>query len=97
MLAAFERFEDARPTDPHYYLTLLGTDPHHAGSGLGQRLLRSNLGFIDHAGEAAYLEARDERVALYQRFGYQVISRFDLTGGLTVNGMWRDPAPTDRE
>ncbi len=97
VLSAFERFEDARPTDPHYYLTLLGTDPHHAGSGLGQRLLRSNLRFIDHAGEAAYLEARDELVALYQRFGYQVISRFDLTGGLTVNGMWRDPAPTDRE
>ena len=97
VLAAFERFEDARPTDPHYYLTLLGTDPRHAGSGLGQRLLRSNLRVIDQEGAAAYLEAGDELVALYRRFGYHVISRFDLAGGPTVNGMWRDAAPTDRE
>lgn len=33
VLHAFEQFETARPDEPHYYLTLLGTDPKHAGQG----------------------------------------------------------------
>lgn len=92
VLEAFELFETARPTSPHYYLTLLGTDPRQAGQGIGQRLLRANLAELDRGGHAAYLEAADELVPLYRRFGFRVTSRFDLAGGPTVNTMWRDPA-----
>jgi GNAT superfamily N-acetyltransferase len=96
VLEAFETFAEARPSEPHYYLTLLGTDPAHRGRGLGQRLLSANLTRVDAAGAPAYLEAADELVPLYQRFGFLVIERFALAGGLTVNGMWREPGgPTD--
>jgi len=44
---AFGLFDSARPSEPHYYLSLLGTDPGHAGRGHGQRLLAHNLGQID--------------------------------------------------
>ena len=90
VLEAFERFAEAKPSEPHHYLTLLGTEPAHQGKGHGQRLLRSNLDRLDAEGAAAYLEAADELVPLYQRFGFQVRSRFEIEDGPTVNGMWRE-------
>jgi len=95
VLHAFELFEEARPTEPHYYLTLLGTDPKHAGRGVGRRLLESNLRHADREKMPAYLEARDELVPFYERFGFSVLSRFDLDDGPTVNTMWRDCRPID--
>ena len=93
VLEAFEMFEEVRPAEPHYYLTLFGTDPRHSGHGIGQRLLAANLERVDAAGAAAYLEAGDELVPLYERFGFRVRGRFDLDDGPTVNGMWREPGP----
>jgi GNAT superfamily N-acetyltransferase len=90
VLEAFERFAEARPTEPHYYLTLLGTDPAHRGRGLAQRLLSANLERVDAAGAPAYLEAADELVSFYEGFGFRVLTRFALDGGPTVNGMWRE-------
>lgn len=96
VLHAFDVFAEARPTEPHYYLTLLGTDPAHGGRGIGQDLLSANLERVDSEAAAAYLEAGDELVGLYERFGFRVRSRFHLAGGPTVNGMWREPDPTGR-
>jgi ribosomal protein S18 acetylase RimI-like enzyme len=95
VLRAFEQFEEARPTEPHHYLTLFGTDPAHRGRGEGQRLLRWNLDRIDAAGEPAYLEAEDGLVPLYERFGFRVLTRFELADGPTVNCMWRDAQPSE--
>jgi ribosomal protein S18 acetylase RimI-like enzyme len=91
VLAAFELFERARPSAPHHYLTLFGTDPAHHGHGHGRHLLRANLERLDAQAAPAYLEAADELVPLYDRFGFRVTTRFALDGGPTVNGMWRDP------
>jgi len=96
VLEAFERLAEARPTEPHYYLTLLGTDPTYGGRGIGQRLLSANLERVDAAGAPAYLEASDELVPLYERFGFQVLRRFALDDGPTVNGMWREPEAPGR-
>jgi GNAT superfamily N-acetyltransferase len=93
VLQAFELFERARPSEPHFYLTLLGTAPEHRGNGAGRRLLRANLHEVDRAGGASYLEAGDELVAFYEREGFAVTERFALDGGPTVNGMWREAQP----
>ena len=95
VLQAFEVFAEARPTEPHYYLTLLGTDPAYAGRGLGRRLLSANLEQVDAEGMPAYLEASDDLVPLYERFGFRLLRRFVLSDGPAVNGLWRDPAPTE--
>jgi ribosomal protein S18 acetylase RimI-like enzyme len=92
VLDAFEMVAEARPTEPHYYLTLLGTDPAYSGRGIGRRLLSANLEQVDAEGGAAYLEAADELVPLYERHGFRVLHRFDLARGPTVNCMWRNPA-----
>ncbi|MGC4111504.1 MAG: GNAT family N-acetyltransferase [Nocardioides sp.] len=91
VLSAFERFDEARPDEDHHYLTLLGTDPAHQGRGTGGRLLAANLERLDGQHAAAYLEAADELVPFYARFGFEHRSRIALEDGPTVNGMWRDP------
>jgi ribosomal protein S18 acetylase RimI-like enzyme len=79
----------ARPQERHFYLELLGTDPQAAGRGHGQRLLAANLRLIDAQQAPAYLETGDALVPLYQRFGFTVVSVFDLPEGPTVHTMWR--------
>jgi GNAT superfamily N-acetyltransferase len=94
VLDTFERFDGAHPEGPpHYYLSLLATDPHHSGRGLGMGLLADNLARIDAEGAPAYLEssnpANDHR---YERLGFSRWGEFDLgEGGPTVTQMWRDP------
>ena len=90
ILAAFELFQAARPPEPHYYLSLLGTNPRYAGRGHGQRLLAHNLDRIDAEEQPAYLDTSDELVPLYGRFGFQVVGSFVLPDhGPRVNTMWR--------
>jgi GNAT superfamily N-acetyltransferase len=87
-----DRFSAAQPkTEPHYYLTLLGTHPNHRGHGIGMRLLTHNLALIDSEHMPAYLEstnpANDDR---YQRVGFEPIGEFSYPGGgPIVTTMWR--------
>lgn len=91
-LELLDRFSAAQPkTEPHYYLTLLGTHPDHRGQGIGMRLLAHNLALIDREHMAAYLEstnpANDER---YKRVGFEPIGEFSYPGGgPIVTTMWR--------
>lgn len=94
VLAALDAFDAAHPHDePHYYLSLLGTDPAHYGNGYGLGLLADNLRLIDAEGLPAYLEASNPaNVALYARYGFRQIDSFTLPGGgPTVPTMWRPP------
>jgi GNAT superfamily N-acetyltransferase len=97
VLEAFESLAEARPTEPHFHLSLLGTDPVDRGRGIGQRLLAENLEHVDAAGAPAYLEASDELVSLYAGHGFRVLRRFALDDGPTVNGMWREPHAATRQ
>ncbi len=92
LLGAFERFEEARPSEPHYYLSLLGTHPDSAGQGWGMGLLADNLGRIDAEGVAAYLESSNPaNVPRYERLGFAVFDEFVVEEGISVAQMWRDP------
>jgi len=94
VLQALELFEEAHPRDePHFYLSLLATDPQHSGHGYGLALLAANLAAIDESGAPSYLEASNPaNVPLYERYGFRVRKSFDLPGdGPRVHTMWRDP------
>jgi GNAT superfamily N-acetyltransferase len=94
----FERFDAAHPHgEPHYYLSLLATDPAHRGHGHGMALLAENLAEVDREGMSAYLEStnpnNDRR---YERRGFGRHGSFTLPGGPSVNTMWRQARePTD--
>lgn len=64
----------AHPTEPHWYLVVLGVRPSHQGHGHGSRLAAEGLHHADRAGTASYLETSDPaNVAFYQRFGFTVV------------------------
>lgn len=91
--ATFALFDRMHPRDvPHYYLSLLGTDPTQRGHGYGLGLLADNLRAIDAEGAPAYLEASNVvNVPLYQRFGFDVLDSFTPPGGAPeVFTMWRE-------
>jgi GNAT superfamily N-acetyltransferase len=95
VLDTFETFERAHPRDvPHFYLSLLGTDPHQRGKGHGLALLAENLRRIDEQGAPAYLESSNPaNVPLYERQGFEVLSSFAPPGGgPEIIGMWCRPA-----
>lgn len=93
LLGAFARFEEARPSEPHYYLSLLGAHPSHGGQGWGMGLLADNLSHVDAEGAAAYLESSNPaNVRRYERLGFAVFDEFAVADDIAVAQMWRDPA-----
>jgi GNAT superfamily N-acetyltransferase len=98
VLAAWDRFDAHRPSTEHWYLDFLGTDPAHAGRGLGMGLLEAMLARFDEAGTPAYLEstnpANNQR---YARLGFQPRESFEVAdGGPVATTMWRDAAAVRR-
>jgi GNAT superfamily N-acetyltransferase len=91
--ALMEAFERTHPTEPpHFYLSLLGTHPDHAGHGLGTGLLAACLEEIDAAGAPAYLESSNAaNVPRYERLGFGVLSEIELLPGIPATQMWRQP------
>lgn len=89
--ALHARFEAAAPTEPHYYLSLLGTHPDHRGHGHGMRLLADTLARIDEQRMPAYLESTNPgNNARYEGVGFEVTGGFEgYTPGSVVTTMWR--------
>jgi GNAT superfamily N-acetyltransferase len=62
-----------RPSQPHWYLPLIGVDPARKLRGLGSALLRHALQRCDRDHQVAYLESSDPKnVPLYERHGFVV-------------------------
>jgi GNAT superfamily N-acetyltransferase len=94
-LNTFERFEAAHPKDePHYYLSLLATNPDYSGRGLGMGLLADGLARIDAEGAPAFLESSNPvNTPRYELLGFAVCGEFELSeDGPNVTQMWREPA-----
>jgi GNAT superfamily N-acetyltransferase len=93
-LAGLREIEERHPESPHWYLSVLGTDPQRQGEGLGSALLKPVLDECDRLEIPAYLETGTERnVAFYTRHGFRVSERIELPGGPPMWLMWRDPRP----
>ncbi len=80
-------------TPPHWYLSLLGTDPDAQGQGYGSAVLRPVLEQCDIDGVGAYLESSKRRnLDFYARYGFRVEGELRLPfGGPTMWPMWREP------
>ncbi len=94
-LSALGGVEKHHPTEPHWYLAMLGTDPDQQGKGVGSALLRPVLDRCDRDGLPAYLESSKEtNVPFYERHGFTVTDTYDLPGGgPRLWLMWREPVP----
>ncbi|WP_407555477.1 GNAT family N-acetyltransferase [Streptomyces sp. Pv4-95] len=90
ILAIYAQLEAAHPTEPCFYLTLLGVHGNHRGKGLGMGLLAESLIRIDALGAPAYLESSNPaNIARYQRAGFIPRDEITTATGHVVTTMWR--------
>lgn len=85
-------FATHHPTDRHWYLQMLGTDPQWQGRGAGAEVMAPVLDRCDRQGERVYLESSKERnIPFYARHGFEVTAEIQVPSGPVVWAMWRDP------
>lgn len=91
-LSLLSRMEKVHPSEPHWYLAVLGTHPDHQGKGVGSALLQPILDRCDAEGLPAYLESsKASNVPFYARHGFEVTGEVTVPGGPVVWPMWRVP------
>jgi GNAT superfamily N-acetyltransferase len=89
---AVREIERRHPVRPHYYLSVLGTEPQQQGGGIGSALLGPVLQRCDTDGVGAYLESsKESNVDFYVRHGFSVTERIELPEGPALWLMWREP------
>jgi ribosomal protein S18 acetylase RimI-like enzyme len=80
LLRASSALDALHPAEPHWFLSLLGTEPALQGRGLGGALLERGL---ERArGVPVHLDTDTERnVAWYRRFGFEVTAEVQVMHG----------------
>lgn len=88
--AIFEQMARYHPTEPHWYLPLIGADPAHQGEGLGQALMTHALAQCDRDHAPAYLESSNPRnIPFYERHGFEVLGDIQVGSSPTLVPMLR--------
>lgn len=88
----FEAMGKYHPTEPHWYLPLIGVDPSQQGNGIGSALMKHALVPCDREGTIAYLESSNPRnISLYKRHGFEVIGEIQIGSSPTMYPMLRKP------
>lgn len=91
-LRLLDAVDKVHPTEPHWYLFLLGTDPVVQGRGIGGRLVQPVLDRCDAEGLPAYLETQKEsNLAFYGRLGFEVGQKLEHAGAPPIWTMTRAP------
>lgn len=94
-LRALSHVENLHPTEPHWYLGVLGTRTALQGKGIGSALLQPVLEKCDEELMPAYLESsKQSNIAFYRRHGFELTGEIQLPfGGPPVWPMWREAKP----
>ncbi len=80
---------------PHWYLQVIGVDPAYQGKGFSSQLLRPMLEHIDRERTPCALDTNiDKNVAIYRRFGFDVISENKLPGTPVTSFLMLRKPPT---
>jgi len=94
VMKSMDFIEKRHPSEPHFYLQAIGTDPTKQGKGFGGVIIRHQLANADAMALPAYLESNTEtNIPLYERFGFEIAGEINLPGGPTIYPMWRKARP----
>ena len=86
----FEEMASYHPTEPHWYLPLIGADPAHQGEGLGEALMTHALARCDRDHVPAYLESSNPRNSpFYERHGFERLGAIQVGSSPTLVPMLR--------
>lgn len=92
LYAILEQMASYHPSEPHWYLPLIGVDPPHQGKGHGGALLTYALERCDRDGCFAYLESTNPKnIPLYQRHGFNALGEIQVGMSPPLVPMLRTP------
>ncbi len=90
--AVFEQMGHFHPSEPHWYLPLIGVDPTQQGKGYGSALMQHALLPCDRDHTLAYLESSNPaNIPLYQRHGFTLLSTIQVGASPPIFPMLRQP------
>ena len=88
--AVFDMMGRHHPSEPHWYLPLIGVDGCQQGRGYGSALLRHALSICDRDRKAAYLESTNARnIPLYERHGFELMGTIQVGSSPPIFPMLR--------
>jgi ribosomal protein S18 acetylase RimI-like enzyme len=88
--AVFERTEHYRPTEPHWYLSLIGVEALHRNKGCGGSLLQHRLRQCDRERLPAYLWSSNPlNTSLYERHGFEIAGTIQVGSSPSIFPMLR--------
>ena len=80
------------PSEPHWYLPLMGVDPSQQGKGFGSALLQHILIQFDRDNKLAYLESSNPRnIPFYKRHGFELLGSIQIGTSPSIAPMLRRP------
>jgi GNAT superfamily N-acetyltransferase len=92
VFAILEQMGRYHPSEPHWYLPLMGIDPPHQGNGYGSALLRHALIPCDRDHTLAYLESSNPKnIPLYERHGFELLGTLQVGTSPPIFPMLRRP------
>ncbi len=91
-LAVIEQMGRYHPSEPHWYLPLIGVDPSKQGKGYGAALMQPVLVRCDREKKLAYLESTNPRnISLYERQGFEALGTIQVGTSPPIVPMLRRP------
>ena len=92
LFAFLEQMGQYHPTEPHWYLSVLGVDPMQQGMGYGSALMQPVLAQCDREQSLAYLESSNPaNIPFYEKHGFEVIAQIQAGASPTMFAMSRQP------
>ena len=92
LMAVFEQMGASHPTEPHWYLPLIGVEAIQQGHGYGSALMEHALRPCDRTRTLAYLESSNPRnISLYQRHGFEILGTIQVGTSPPLFPMVRKP------
>ena len=92
LFAVFEQMGNYHPSEPHWYLALLGVEPTQQGKGYGSALMQHTLMECDRHHQLAYLESSNPTtISFYEQHGFELLGTIGEGASLSIFPMLRYP------
>lgn len=92
VFSVLEQMGGYHPSEPHWYLPLIGVDPSRHSQGYGSALMQHALLQCDRERIPAYLESTNSRnIHLYERHGFKSLGKIQAGESPPIVPMLRKP------